>query len=204
VATDPSRLRFGPYEAPDVKKGDRTFCLYRDANVVVTAWMDARIPWPRCRTLHQHGGSGLLVTDELKRAILSESAAALKHWFGVSTKAVWNWRRAFGVGRFGTPGSRMVRIELNRELAADLRGGKLSEAACERRRRTAKNLNLGQHLDTARERRWAGKNWTAEQVTLLGPKPDVDLAKLFRRSKMAVRLRRSLLGIATCQDRRKA
>jgi hypothetical protein len=203
VTTDPTRLRFGPYEAANVKKGDRAFCVYRDADVVVTARTDARIPWPRCRTLHQQGGSGLLVTDELKRAILSESAAALKHWFGVGTKPVWNWRRAFGVSHLGTPGSRTVRTELNRELAGDLRGGKLSKAACERRRRTAKKLNLGQHLDNALERRWAGKNWTTEQVALLGTQPDADLAKLFGRSERAVEVRRTLLGIATFQDRRK-
>jgi hypothetical protein len=106
------------------------------------------------------------------------------------------------VTRFGTPGSRKVRTELNRELAADLRGGKLSEAACERRRRTAKKLNLGQHLDTARERRLAGKSWTAEQVALLGTQRDADLAKLFGRTEAAVSVRRTLLGISTFRDRR--
>ena len=34
------RLRFGPYKPPALKKGDRAFCLYRDANVVVTSWTD--------------------------------------------------------------------------------------------------------------------------------------------------------------------
>jgi hypothetical protein len=29
------RLLFGPYHAPPVKRGDRAFCLVRDAPVVV-------------------------------------------------------------------------------------------------------------------------------------------------------------------------
>jgi hypothetical protein len=32
-----TRLHFGPYKPPSLKKGDRTFCLYRDAEVVVVA-----------------------------------------------------------------------------------------------------------------------------------------------------------------------
>jgi hypothetical protein len=47
MTADPSRLRFGPYAPPAVKKGDCSFCLYRDADVVITAWTDARIQWPR-------------------------------------------------------------------------------------------------------------------------------------------------------------
>ena len=202
MTATPTRLRFCPYMPPSFKRGDHTFCLYRDADVVVTGWTDARISWPRCRALHQRGGAGLLITDELRRAILSESAAALKHWYGVSTKAVWNWRRAFGVAALGTPGSQALREELNAELAANLRGRSLSRAARDRRRRTARELNLGQHLDTARTRRWLGKNWTAEKKALLGTLPDADLAKRFGRSETAVRVRRTKLGILTAHDRR--
>src|SRR5580704_11930962 len=70
-------LLFGPYHPPALRRGDRTQCLVRDADVVVTSWSDGRISWPRCRTLGQRGGSGLLVEDELAQAIRSESALAI-------------------------------------------------------------------------------------------------------------------------------
>src|SRR5438874_4584445 len=92
-----SNLLGGPYQPPALRKGDRTTCLYRDGDVVITAWTDAPLSWPRCRALQHRGGSGLLVTEDLVRAIRTESAQALKWWFGVSTHTVWCWRRAFGV-----------------------------------------------------------------------------------------------------------
>jgi hypothetical protein len=49
-------LLFGPYHAPPLRRGDRATCLYRDADVVVTSWTGAPIPWPRCRRLDGHGG----------------------------------------------------------------------------------------------------------------------------------------------------
>ena len=48
-------LLFGPYRAPALHVGDRTHWLYRNAEVVVTSWTDAPIPWPRCRALETHG-----------------------------------------------------------------------------------------------------------------------------------------------------
>src|SRR5262245_50244449 len=56
------------------------------------------IPWPRCRALDQRGGcgSGLLVDEELARAVRSESTAAEMYWWGwVST------RSGAGAGRGG-------------------------------------------------------------------------------------------------------
>jgi hypothetical protein len=38
---DKVKLLFGPYKAPHLKVGDRTLCLYRDKDLIITSWMDA-------------------------------------------------------------------------------------------------------------------------------------------------------------------
>src|SRR5262249_47533717 len=91
------KLLGAPFHCPAVRKGERAFCLFRDCDVVITGWHDGRILWPRCRAIHARGGSGLLVDEELARAIRTESAEALKYWFGIGTHAAWHWRKAFGI-----------------------------------------------------------------------------------------------------------
>jgi hypothetical protein len=60
-----------------LRRGDRAACLYRDCDVVVTGWTDARIPWPRCRPLDvPRSRPALLVDEELARAICKSSTAA--------------------------------------------------------------------------------------------------------------------------------
>jgi hypothetical protein len=67
---DPYQLRHGPYNPPALRRGYRTTCLFRDGDVIITGWSDARISWPRCRRPDTRGGgSGLLVDEELARAI---------------------------------------------------------------------------------------------------------------------------------------
>jgi hypothetical protein len=99
-------LLFGPYRTPPLRRGDRATCLFRDCDVVVTGWSDGPIPWPRCLPLGTVGHPSLLVEEELARAVRNESAAALGHWWGVSAGVVWRWRKALGVGRAGSEGSR--------------------------------------------------------------------------------------------------
>ena len=110
-SSDRAKLLFGPYQAPALRRGDRATCHYRDCDVIVTGWTGARISWPRCRPLDvPRSHPSLLVDEELARAIRHESAAALRHWWGVSSLVVWKWRRAFGVSRTNCPGSqRLIR-----------------------------------------------------------------------------------------------
>ena len=47
------KLLFGPYAAPPLKRGARASCLFKDCDVIVTSWTDARISWPRCRPVRR-------------------------------------------------------------------------------------------------------------------------------------------------------
>jgi transposase-like protein len=128
--TTPPRLLAGPYTPPSLRRGDRTTCLFRDGDVVITGWSDAPIPWPRCRLYGTHGGgSGILLDEELARAVRTESAAAVCHWWGVTPGVVWRWRKALGVGLLDSPGTRQAR------QAAAVRGGRtVRDQALQRRR----------------------------------------------------------------------
>ncbi len=140
-----TRLLAGPYAPPPLRKGDRAHCLYRDCDVVITSWSDARISWPRRRALHG-GGSGLSVDDELRRAVLTESAQAIMHGWGVSSKAVWNWPRAFGVTMWGTEGSRRSHQQTSEKGAAAPRERGLIDARCDRMSERSKRLDLARNF----------------------------------------------------------
>ena len=194
------KLLFGPYKAPPVRRRDRAFCLFRDCDVVITSWTDARISWPLCRAIHhRRGRPGLLVDDELLRAIRTESAVALKHWFGVSTHTAWNWRKAFGVGQWATEGSRRLHKVLSEAGAEITRGQPLSLKQVEQRRQRAIKLNLGRHLKPG----YHGRRWTKQEMRLLGKLPDKKVANRIGRSVNGVRIMRTRLGIPSPNDRRR-
>jgi hypothetical protein len=190
TALDPYKLLHGRYTSPALKRGDRAVCLYRDADVIVTGWSHGRISWPRCRRPDTRGGgSGLLVDEELARAIRLESSLAIQHWWRVTENTVWRWRQHFGVERFNE-GSAQLRTALNVELGASQRGKKLPPDQVERRRRTALELGL-QPLP----QRPGGRPWTRQELKLLGKMPDAELAARIGRTRNAVRVMRGRLGL---------
>ncbi len=196
-ATPPPLL--GTYTPPPVNVGDVVRCRYRRARCRVTSWTDAPIPWPRCNQLGIRGGSGLWVNDDLVRAIRAESAEALMYHFGVGSKAVWNWRRAFvpGEGKVRTAGDRNVQQRRSEAGNAALRGKEWTDEERDARAKRAKRLGLRP------PNRWATTGWTADQDALLGTMPDADVATLVGRTPGAVRSRRTGKQIPTFQDRRR-
>jgi hypothetical protein len=186
-------LLAGPYHPPALRKGDRAFCLFRDTDVVVTSWTDARISWPRCRAIEQAGGSGLLVDDELARAVRTESALTIKHWWGASDTAVHNWRQALGVTRKNNRGTRRLDKALAARNAKLFRGRRLTPEQVEQRRQAAIRLNLAQYLKAHPPSN--PQAWTAKELALLGTVSDDAIAERIGRTPNAVRIMRDRLGI---------
>jgi hypothetical protein len=193
MPTRPPRLLAAPYTPPPLRRGDRTFCLFRDTDVTVTSWTAAPIPWPRCCRPGTHGGgSGLLLDEELARAVRTESAAAICYWWGVSEGVVWRWRKALGVTRTNNEGTRRLVQAASAAGVEALRYHGLSDEQCEARNRTAIRLDLKRFLRPG----YHGPPWTPEQLQLLGQEPDDVVAGKVGRSVNAVRLMRQRLGLA--------
>src|SRR5262245_20654845 len=159
------QLLFGPYTTPRLKRGDWVTCLVRDCTVVMTSWSAGGIVRPSCRARGQSGGggSGLLVDEELSRAVRSGSAAAVMYWWGVGVHAVWRWRKALGVGRMDSAGSRRL-IQAAAEQGAE--GIKRREWTAEEReqyRQRAVELDLGRFLVGPR----LARQWKQVELRLL-------------------------------------
>jgi hypothetical protein len=173
------KLLFGPYTAPSLKRGDRAFCLVRDYPVVVVGWSGARISWPRCRPLDPPCcGTGLLIDDELGRAIRHESSTAIAYWWGPHISTVHNWRKALGVTRRNNEGTyRLVLGSITQALTArfgDGRSGHRGSSPFPARGRTAV--------------------WTPDEMALLGAFSDAEVAQRTGRSQPAVLKKREQLG----------
>jgi hypothetical protein len=125
------QLLFGPYQPPPLKNGQHAYCLYRDQAVTITTWSNARIPWPRCYlAVGRARAHGLLVDEELARAVRHESAAAVGYWWGVGRNAVRHWRRALGVGRKDNEGThRLVLAAIQSNMDARGQNGRVWTAA---------------------------------------------------------------------------
>ena len=202
MSTDPRhKLLFGPYRPPSLRVGDVAICLVRNCDVIVTSWTDARISWPRCRSVERPvGGSGLLVDEELTRAVMNESEAPSRHWWGASVSTVRWWRRTLGVTRTNNPGTHRLITASAKRGAAYNREREYTAEERAARSKTARRLNLAHHTH-----RHAAENpgWSAVDLALLGTMPDDEVARLTGKSHNAVRLRREKLGIPNPTDRRR-
>jgi hypothetical protein len=164
-----------------------------DTTVRITGWTDARIRWPLCHPLdNRRGRPTILLDDELARAVRHEAAAAIRHWWQVGVTLVWRWRKALGVGRMDSEGSRRL-IQAAAEAGADVtRGVQLSEQECERRSRTNREKGLKRHLHPG----YHGPRWTPQELALLGTLPDEEVAAQIGKTPGAVRVMRTRLGIS--------
>jgi hypothetical protein len=116
------KLLYGPYQPPKLKVGDRAMCLYRDSEVVIYDWSLAPIPWPLCYPVGTRAaGKGLLVDEELARAVRLESAVAIQYWWGVSGATVGKWRKIVGAGRKNNPGTHRLILATVRKASASRR-----------------------------------------------------------------------------------
>jgi len=192
------KLLHGPYRAPRCRIGGKLQCAQR-GEVTVRGLSDGRIPWPQGVPVGSRSRPALLVNDELARAVRGESALAVMYWWGASEKAVWKFRRALGVGRTDSEGSRRLIQAAAQEGGAAMRQRGVSPAEVGQRRQNAIRLKLGRHLQPG----YHGPRWTAEQLGLLGTLPDGDVARQIGRTAGAVRVMRTRLGIASARDRRR-
>src|SRR5262245_55589607 len=180
----------GTYDPPAVRIDQRVFCRVRHKWCRVTSFTDAPISWPRGQPLKQRGGGGLIVNATLERAIRTESAESLRHFFGVTGGVVWRWRKAFGILRAGTPGSAARIAESSAKGAAAMKSKERTAEELDQKSKLSKRLGL---KPTGR---WAVGGWTDEQRALLGTDDDAVIAARVGRTTGAVRAKRAVLGIA--------
>jgi hypothetical protein len=75
----------GTHTPPNVREGQRVYCRYRRAWCRVTRWTDAPVSWPRCIQVGIRGGSGLLISRELVRAVRTSAGSSGPAWSPAAT-----------------------------------------------------------------------------------------------------------------------
>ncbi len=147
----------GPYQPPACRVGDWIDDEI-DGRLEVGGWTTAPISWPRRK---KTGRASLILTEELARAVRTESSEAISFWWGVSTAKVWMWRKALGVGRV-TDGTRKLLQE---------RTGVPPEAAARGRAAASAPEVLARMAKTKRGRPAARQTREALLMAAKGKKP---------------------------------
>lgn len=182
----------GPYKPPAVHVGQLVECSLRGP-VVVRGWSPARISWPWYRVTMP----ALILCGDLERAVRTESAWAIIHWWGISSATVTAWRKFLGV-RIDNPGGlRLKRAWVPETLTEDQR---------DRGRALAHQPEPMAQMVATRRARGGGnrKPWTPQEDALLGTIPDPQAAQRLGRAQSLVGIRRRTLGIPAVDTRNKA
>ncbi len=219
--SDRIKLHFGPYRTPLLRRGARVMCAVR-GELIIEGLTDGRIPWPIGKRLRLRA---IVLFGDLERAVLKESAQAIKYWWGVGSATVAKWRRVLRVP-VGNEGTRRLRVNYATTPAAEAvrkkacskardPGRREKIAASKRGKKRPANVVAGMRArmlgktlsdDTRRKmsevhrRRGtrppkAGPAWSAEEDALVRTLPAAEVAKRTRRSLAAVYSRRSELGV---------
>jgi len=152
---------------------------------------NARISWPRCQVLKGRGGCGLLLDDELARAVRTESAAAVSYWWGVSEGVVWRWRKALEVTKTNNARTHQLVKEASQAGADAIKAKEWSQEEREAITQRNRQRDSGARLSPGYHGEW----WSEENLALLGKLPDEEIAELTGRTVDAVRRQRALRGI---------
>jgi hypothetical protein len=141
--------------------------------VVVTSWTSACISWPRCLPVASKGHPGLLLDDELARAVRTESAAAVRYWWGVSHGVVERWRKFLDVDRVNNAGTHRLIWASAQAGAEAVKAKEWTDAERETARELAKRLDLRRYLRPG----YHSPRWTAAQKKLRGKLPYEEVAR---------------------------
>jgi hypothetical protein len=185
----------GTYTPPALRRGDRTDCLVRDGMLVVSAWSDAPISWPRgCPPRQSPGSPSLIVDEELARAVRQESAAAIRYWWGVSNVTAIKWRKALGANRRNNEGSQV----LIRDATTKARAAQNPIRSAEYRQKQRENI-IRRRLSGLAPELIGGKAWTPEQKALLGTIPDREIVSRTGHPYSSVKTMRLKFRIPCCR-----
>jgi hypothetical protein len=161
-------LLFGPYRAPTCVAGDWLDDAYY-GRCEVAGFTTAPMSWPRAR---RKGPAAPILTDELVRAVKSESACAVAYWWGISYTQVQNWRRWMGVGRRTEGTARLLANSAKSAPAVAVR-----EAIASRKRGKPQPAHvramLLEHAKKPKPKEWAAKarKWMVEGQIRAKAKP---------------------------------
>lgn len=148
-------LLFGPYHPPACRVGDWLSDEVLGL-VEVSGWTDGPICWPKRK---RPGLPTIIFTDELVRAIRSESARAVAGAWGFTPSTVSNWRRALDVERITQGTRQLLRTNYDPEqgAAASAKGRATIAADPAIRGAIAEKKRGVKHGDEARRKISAGQ-----------------------------------------------